>query len=541
MTETNITPALVSILLLSLVATSGPAVGATPGSHADDVGQRVVDAESSVVASVSGPDDTALAEGKVEETVGDMATINVTIDRGESGQLVVGSADMGYRAVIDFDDDDYDGEVSLSMNTYLAGNHTGAGESQAWSAEAGDDVENVNLTTAPLDEPLEPADYELKIRDDGELRDINLLALSEPVVSSFTFGTAPGDQFGETRAEMNLTETDTVALDDVVVANVHTQGVFGILEAQPGEDDTERFRSLLQSPNASFSLERLGETPNRDRPELDVDESFENDAFHLISDPANDTLLITMDSEALAFTSGRAKVRADDRYEAEFELDEDSQVISSDEQVKSTVQFTDRAVSVGPGEEGQLDLPPTSNATVNGTTTLAPGTRLSFKVQVNETFSQSRETVVQSNRTFVVPVNLSEAMPGANVSVSAYNYEVEARGVVRDPWSEPTEPTTPVDERPTATTTEPTPTDDEVTPRTTTRRTTTETTSTTEVTSTDEAVTTGTITATPAPASNDPAGTTAQATTAEGPGFTIALAGLALVGFALLVTRRRPN
>ncbi|MFD1589123.1 BGTF surface domain-containing protein [Halorientalis brevis] len=548
MTETNLTPALVSLLLLSLVATSSPAVGAAPGQHDGEAVSQTLQTDGTAPAAtspvaLSAASEASFAEGTVRETVGDRATINITIGHGESGRLIAGTADKGYRAVIKFDDDDFDGEVSLRMNTYLAGNHTGSGERQAWSAEAGDDVERVNLTTEPLDEPIEPATYDLKVRTDGELQDIDLLVLSEPSVSSLAFGTAPGEQFGESRKEMNLTETDSVAMGDVLVATVHTQGVFGILDAQPGEDDTERFRSLVQSPNTSFSLELDKENWAREPPEVAIGRSFENDAFHVIPAPENDTVYVTMDPDALEFTDGRATVRADDRYEATFELDEDSQVISSDERVKATVQFTERSVTIEAGEEDQLRLPPTSNATVNGTTTVAPGTILNFRVRENEMFSQSIETTVQANRTFALPLNLSEVLPGANVSVSAYNYDAEARGYVRDPWTEPSEPTTPVSEPPLATTVEPTPTEaDERTTNTTARPTTTENTPTTEETDASAgASTTETVTASPAAASNEPAGTTAQATTAEGPGFTGAVAGIALVGFALLVTRRREN
>ncbi|WP_136715643.1 DUF7827 domain-containing protein [Halorientalis salina] len=487
------------------------------------------DEDSTATITVSEAEEMAFVDDNVRAAAGDTRTIDISTEPGDSGTLVVGSADKGYRAEVEFEDGDDDGRVSLTVNTFLAGNRTGSGERTAWSADDGDVITGVDLTTPALDEHLAATDYEMAVNSGGELQDVGLFDLHEPSVSNLTLRTAPERQYEDSLSEMTRTRTDRVAVDDVLIADVNATGVFGLLDAQPGDDDTERFRSLVGSRNASFWLE-LDETLGNQQPRLDTAESFENDAIRAYPDPENGTITVVMDEASLAFRNGQSSIQTGERYEVWFELDGDSAVVSSDQPVSSTVEFTERTATIETGESDQLWLPATRNATVDGSTTVAPGTEIGFNYRLDGLLSGATETEVRSNGTFAALVDLSDTDPGTNVSVSLRDFDAEAGGVVQAASEKPSEPMTPITESPITTT--------ERSTGDATETTTEETTETTAEPVEPTTTTAGTVTATNA--SDEPRDTTAGNTTEDGAGFTVGVALLALLGVVLLGVRRQP-
>ena len=430
-TETSSTaPGIVFGIVVLVTLTAVPAAGT-----AVQAAQEPVDAES--VGEEATAEKTPVSEehrrivdsaGAIAQddshggSVGDEVDIDLSVPDGASGRLFLGSDEKAYLTSVAFTDDG-DGEVTLSLNTYLAGGHLGA-ERRAWSADSGR-ITNVTRHTDPLSDPLEPAIYDVNLTVDGSERAVTPLPLRPASVDGATTAVAPADEFGDQPTDLTATRTDRIANGDTLLANVTAAGVFGMVAAQSGESTTARFRSLVTGENAS--LEIRPETVDAD---LALDRSFENDAFDIYTDPDAETLSIVMDTGALRYDGDASEIEDGERYTLVFWIEEESELTVDETTVGVGVEVRERTARFETGENGTVQLASVPDAELSGTTTLAPGTEFEVEARAAGVFLRRNETQVGENGTFTAGLNLSAVAPGTAFTASIDALDVETDGVV---------------------------------------------------------------------------------------------------------------
>lgn len=396
-------------VLLVAVATA-PAAG-TPAQSA-----------STDHTAIASADARAAADVENGGTIGDVIEITVSVPDGASGRVFLGSTEKAYLSNVTFTDDG-DGEVRLSLNTYLAGGHLG-NESRAWSAESGT-IRNVTLHTAPLSKPLEPAIYDVNVTVGSTTREGTPIPLQAASVDNLTLATAPASQFGDDLEDITATPSDRHAIGDTLVATVDVNGVFGLLDAQPGETTTARFRSLVTSENASFEMR-----PGRTDADLDLERSFDNDAFRVYTDAAAGRLTVAMDTEALRYDGGTNRLDAGETYTAVFVINDASGLTTDEAAWADEVRVTDRTASFETDANGTVRLPSVSDARLAGTTALAPGTEIVVQARADGRFLRHNQTTVDDEGRFSAILDLSSVDPGTAFTASVDGLDPEIPGLV---------------------------------------------------------------------------------------------------------------
>lgn len=411
------------VLLVTITAI--PAAGATAqaGEHAEDAdpadGQATVgDEDRRIVVPASAP----VQDDSHGGSVGDVVDLDLSVPDGSSGRLFLGSQEKAYLTSVEFSDDG-DGAVTLSVNTFLAGGHLGA-ERRAWSADSGR-ITNVTRHTDPLPDPLEPAVYDVNATVGGSEQAVAPLPLRPASVDGATLAVAPAEEFGDEPADLTATRTDRVANGDTLVANVTANGVFGMLDAQSGESTTARFRSLVTGENASLEIR-----PDTVDADLDLDRSFENEAFDIYTDPDAERLSIVMDTGALRYDGDASGIEDGERYTLVFWIEEESDLVVDETTIGAGFEVRERTATFETGANGTVRLPSVSDARLSGTTTLAPGTELEVEARAAGSFLRWNETRVGENGTFTARLDLSDVEPGTEFTASVDGLDGEIPGIV---------------------------------------------------------------------------------------------------------------
>jgi hypothetical protein len=421
-TAAGIAVAIVLLITLTAIPAAGTAaqtvdhpVDADPtaGEGAVDDGDRRVTLSAAAI------------QGETQGgSVGDVVDIDLRVPDGSSGRLYLGSRDVAYLTSVAFTDDG-DGEVTLSVNTFLAGGHLGA-ERRAWSAEGGS-VTNVTRHTAPLSDPLEPTVYDANMTVDGAERAVTPVPFRPASVDDVTTAVAPAGAFGEEPGTVESAQSGHLAVGDTLVANVTVSGVFGMLAAQPGETTTERFRSLVTGENASLEIR-----PGTTDADLALDRSFENDAFDVYADPDAQTLSVVTDTSALRYDGDAGELQAGERYRIVFVIESESDLSIEEAAWADDIAVRDRTATFETGENGTVRLPAASDAELSGTTALAPGTELEVETRADGAFLQHTETRVGEDGAFTASLNLSTVEPGTTFTAHVDDLDVETPGIVVD-------------------------------------------------------------------------------------------------------------
>jgi PGF-CTERM protein len=299
------------------------------------------------------------------------------------------------------------------MNTYIAGMGT---ENRVYEASEGDSVIDTNRTTDPLDSPLEASRYNLSVMVGGRQTDTATLALTERTTGELITWTAPAASFdnatnaSEVAAAVEngrITATDTVAIGDISVNQFRLSGVYGAFAVA-------NFTELLRSGTLDFSMVQTNPATNRPPKRLALNRSLANDSIRVVPDPRNDVLYVNVDTGAAVFENGT--LSAGDTFQSTLTLDGESALAATDESISANVTFV--GTELGLAEPSLVAGP---NQTVTGTTSVAPGSEVTVRLQRNGTssFIKTNTTRVKPNGSFAASFNLSSVTPRTTVSVRA--------------------------------------------------------------------------------------------------------------------------
>lgn len=340
-------------------------------------------------------------------------------------------------------------------------------------------------------------------------------ATTQSQLGGLTSGTAPGDQFDDSFRSMTVTDTSFVAEEDVVVATIQSQSLVGAIEDEPGSSTTERFRSLVESDQASFALDqRTGGSST-----LNLAATAQRGGLRVVTDGDAGTVSVMLDEDALRFEGDHSRARTGETYRMQFTLEPESGLVDSSETVSDRVRFTKRVATFARGDDGQVAMTNTADATISGVTSVAPGTelRLDLRSVDDGIFTRRPTAVVVADRTFAATVDMSSVPTGTNFRAKVEDTGDISRGVIVGSGPVPTA----------------TPQETETFGPTTTERRTTMDTTTSEMT-TDGMTTDGMTTD-----GADETTTELQTLTdTGGPGFTVVVALVAVLSLAVVGIRR---
>ncbi|MGZ0747990.1 BGTF surface domain-containing protein [Haloparvum sp. AD34] len=483
-----------------------------------DVTDTTAEDTADVSVTALGEGEAAFADDTTVEQRGDVAEITIELTEaaaGGDGTLIIGDADeIGYQANVSFTDSDDDGQVTLEFSSYEAGEDT-----ELVVTSTDDTVKSVEESGSVTD-LLDAGDYDLRVSTGDAAttadnpQDLSVLVLEERSTNSVDLWTASTntvddlsniDDVTAAVEDNSLTEADTVAKGDAIVHEFSASGLEGVLAAQDQDTTTAAFKAALDDGNVTVTLNQTEDSTkaNRDPKSTavaaeDVDAVFQSgDTYYVVTK--------TGAFENVDFVG-------EEVYNVSIAVTDDKLLDGDDAADQTVVDQFEVAERSASFDTTPVEAEASSESTITGSTTVAPGTELTVRVQSTDDteprFVKSQTVTVQADGTFTATFDFSAQSAGDTFEASIRN------GV----------PTTTADgeivevtetETATATATE-TATETETETETATETTTTTTTEATEET------------------------TEAPETTTEGetPGFGAILALVAMLAAALLATRR---
>jgi hypothetical protein len=419
--------------------------GVEPGTYEVTVvaTDTAASATTEIVVSEEEPGAATFENGTVVEQRGDVAQFTVQFEDTDRATVTVGSPDVGYEITFTLVDADGDGEATVRLNTFLAGQQPGLDE-ETIRAVSEDEIADYEMTTDPVPGPLDAAEYDLDLTVAGQTTDAGALVLNERSTEGMAIWTAP-DKVSPASADELLdvvTQTDEIAHQDWAVVQVEASGLSGYVENVSDLDD----------PEMGLSFE-LTEDPGRNVPERAVDVT----PRQVVIDRETDSLFVLVDTNGL---------EVDSEYTATFTIDDSNPYVAEgqNESVSATFTVAERTISFENLTDGRLELPASSTATIGGTTSAAPGTEIDVQVRARGTgaFFERDQATVADDGTWNATVDLSGVNHGTEFVVQTDDPQANVTGVVVEDADAQEE--TPSDETETPTNETETPTNETETP-----------------------------------------------------------------------------
>jgi len=500
----------------------------TGASDADDI--EVTD---------TGDSSAEFSDNVYTNQVGDIVNITVEMQNTDTATLQVGEqSNSGYSVTAEVVDDDEDGVAYVEFNSFTAA----SGETVLTPGDDDTTVDNVNQagsfngSNVPVgSDVLENGDYNMFVIADeydgsGQISgDVSraTLDLSPRTTESLDIWTAPEGELDELQdtdaagiseyaTANNLTRTDTIAENDTVVVQVSASGLEGALAG----DETQLYNDTSAEGRLfNLSFERQTGSLNTDGEVVDISQIGTSN-FSVVYDAEGDSHYVVIDGYAITSASEFEGYDDGDEYKANFTVfgnDGGNDIADDTQSVNSTFAVDEAELELDTNADDEIILEAASGQEVSGTTNLAPGTEVEVVLDSEtsgDPFVKYPNAIVQQDGSYTAVADFSENQPGSEFTAEARVDNIESDSF-DGRLTESTQP--------------------EVTPDNNTA-TETETETETETVTETETTTDSMVTTTEAGG----AGTaTEEATTGgSGPGFTAALALIALVAAALLAVRR---
>lgn len=368
-------------------------------------------AADAVVDRPRQPSERSIPNESRDTTVanGDVAVVPLSVPAGQTVNVTVGN-ETGYGARLAVQDDG-DGNVTLLVNTYLAGS-LGTDASDTYRAVGND-------TTTVLDAQavvtLAHRSYPVTARTDGEIVDEQSLTVTDPVFGNVSAYRALPRVFGATNAsEMRTAERNgsleplrsgdppSVVEGETLVLAVDAPSLLGVVASRPGNTTTDRVLALHRvRSTVPTHLEIMGPCGG-----IALRRAAERGKFRAITDHRDGVVYLLLDTDDLIWNVGHQS----------FYLDIGPQSRLTDgTELKRDLTFQTggtrpRTVQTG---DPTARLPPSEAVTVRGRSDILPGSRITVSLRYANTDDHTTvartNTTVAENGTFSATFDLSQA------------------------------------------------------------------------------------------------------------------------------------
>lgn len=361
-----------------------------------------------------------------EEHRGDVVDVPIRLYGANAATVrIAGNDGAGDdEATVTVHDEDGDDRVTLSFNTYLAGND----DSRAFEA-AGDDEVTVRNSTS-LAAPPAAGTYDLSVAAgtdaDRPADDAAALTLSEPSTTELTTWAAVGvdrsdladsDAIAEAKQSGSLARTDDLSERDLLVVELRASGLSGVLAAEDGATVSERFFDLLDRSGVELTAEESPETVNLEEDPIRLDLASP-EATSVVTDPDEDTYYLVVDVETAQTDEGyHPGIRTGDAFDVQFTVAENATLPAASERSGETrFQLVERSASIEGLEPLYVDLAP--NQTITGQTNVPAGSEVTVVVRAPlEDFTAKRTATVDADGRFAATFDFDGVPEGTTIRV----------------------------------------------------------------------------------------------------------------------------
>ena len=352
--------------------------------------------------------DASFDSSTYSQTAGDIVEFTVEMEGGvDEATVDLMEDDDNYNATLTVVDNEGDGEVNVSFNTYNAGQGDDVDNDSVFWANDGNEVSVENETDFQGDFRLLPGDFnlELLVNDDDET-DVASLILTERSTGDVEPGIAPADSEIEDADDIdNVTTTGSeVAEDDLQIIGFDINGIFGLFD---GDDLTAA--DIDDNDYFDVEIEHTNPGSYENAHEIGLDE------VDVVTDSEDDRMFFVID------TAADADIEAGQNYEVSLTVDEDYYNMDDDEEAETSFDVVDREIAVTGDfdEDDRLQVENGEEVNVTGESTAAPGTDVQTRLRAtgDDPFLMTETAEVDSNGVVDTVFDLSDHEEGQNFTV----------------------------------------------------------------------------------------------------------------------------
>ena len=440
---------------------------------------RVTDNQTGVTAesdqinvSESDEGEASFETSTVQDEIGDVTNITVQVDNTEDAVINVGDEnDDNYYIQGQLEDDNGDGEVTVQFNSYTAGTFNNG--NTVLSVPGDDGISNIEeggdfVPRGIEDESLEAGSYSINVTagsspDVTSPDSVGTLRLNENSVESVQSWAAPSDAEIDDddvevydRIGVNLTQSDDIAVEDVVVHQIQASGVEGALEFQQEDksssDVTEAFIAAVDTDgttnagnsDAPVGTEGTAGTEGTDAGltlyvnRTDVGANADPQVADLntsntvvVDDPDNNTYFVAVNTGALDIektgTNGVSVPAEEDvNFNATFAIKDTSPISDDGKSASALYSTSERNANLDLDDSGVVTVSAATGQEVTGTTNVAPGSELEVEMESENDanpFVIRPETDVAADGTYTATADFSEYSAGTNFTVQTLDVD----------------------------------------------------------------------------------------------------------------------
>lgn len=407
--------------------------------EAEDLATGITDTSSDINVDKPEAVKAQFTPRVIEEEIGDVATVNVSMDNTETGTVFVGSQDINYLVELNIEDGDDDGTVEFDVNSWKAWNgNSGQVESGAYTAVDNDDsVSLVATHVEPETERIQPALYDLNVTVDGTEEDVGALQFNDRETGDATVGTAPkaanlADDVDASDVHNATTSTSKTAKGDFVSMKVQATGVYGYLDSM-GDFSIAPPKSGSHTNGLHLQINESTDQPNVKGDTLGDGKGLEKGDVTLVTDADADHFHLVVDNTS--------KLEAGTTYNVSFAVDQHSPYVNkkaNTEWANTSFTITKRTAEFDAQSETDDGEPlivvhSRSGETLSGTTTVAPGTEITVRARATgeSPFLFNRQVTVQDDRTFEAQFDFSNVQAGQEFKAILPAFGVKTDAIVK--------------------------------------------------------------------------------------------------------------
>ncbi|MFB6140346.1 MAG: BGTF surface domain-containing protein [Halosimplex sp.] len=351
-------------------------------------------------------DEPGFKEATVEEQRGDVARFTVYTGDADEARVVLGSDDVNFRVSFTAVDGNDDGEVTVAVDTFVAGRRADAGVSAVASA---DEIEDYEQETETLSTPLEVTTYPIELSVDGEVEALAALTLLPRETRSARSGVALGtvDPGNETEFVEAFAARDEVAVDDWAVVEVNATGIYATFDGREAiRDESLGYELTVEQANVVNAWPE--EVPLED--------------LEFVVDEDEDRFFVAVDSSELEL---------EETYEVVFAITDENPYVPSGEREEVSAQFTVVERSASFDADEPIRVPP-DEATLSGSTTVAPGTTVTVSARGTgrRPFLEQTAVTVDADGTWSATLDFSDLEPGTAFTAEVVGLSPTVDGTV---------------------------------------------------------------------------------------------------------------
>ncbi|MGB9931669.1 DUF7282 domain-containing protein [Haloarcula amylolytica] len=422
---------------------------------------RVTDNQTGVTAesdqinvSESDEGEASFESSTVQDEIGDVVNITVQVDNTEDAVINVGDEeDDNYYIQGQLEDDDGDGEVTVQFNSYTAGDHS---NSTVLSVPGDDDIdvleEGGDYTRSGLsDGTLETGSYSMNVTagtspDVTSPDSVGTLRLNENSVESIQTWTAPSDADIDDedidiydRIGENLTQSDNIAVEDVVVHQIQASGIEGALEYEEEDNGagstTAAFSQAVDTDGStSNGTGTAGLTLYLNRTDVGANADADpvnfgvGDPLTVVEDADNNTYFVAVDTSDVEFTDSGDQLtdEEDTQLNATFAVKEGGPITDDGSSTTALYSTSERDATLNLDEDGFVTVSAAAGQEVSGTTNVAPGSEFEVEMESESDanpFVLRPEATVGPNGTYTATADFSDYSAGTNFTVQTLDVD----------------------------------------------------------------------------------------------------------------------